>query len=113
MSRKRTVYSDAVLEFDAAFVAKSAENTQIALGMADPTDNRAQRKQLLMLLHRAMRTELTPTQRNYCIAYYENACTMKQIAEQYGVDESTVSRTIHRGQRRLYRLLHILAHRDT
>lgn len=109
MSRKRTVYSDAVLAFDPEFVKSCAESTQIALGMADQTNNKARRKALTLILHRAMRTELTPTQRNYCLAYYEEGMTMKQIAARYGVDESTVSRTIRRGQRRLFKLLQVMA----
>ncbi len=109
MSRKRTVYSDAVLEFDPEFVRSCAETTQIALGMAEQNTNRAQRKALIMMLHRAMRTELTATQRNYCLAYYEEGMTMKQIAARYEVDESTVSRTIQRGKRRLFKLLQVIA----
>ncbi len=109
MSHNRTVFSDAVLAFDAGFIKECAESTEIALGIADHTDNKARRKALILMLHRAIRTELTPTQRNYCIAYYEDCLTMKQIAERYGVDESTVSRTIRRGQRRLFKLLQVMA----
>ncbi len=109
MSRNRTVYSDAVLEYDPEFVKSCAEATQVALGMADQNTNKAQRKALIMILHRAMRTELTATQRNYCLAYYEEGMNMKQIAARYGVDESTVSRTIRRGKRRLFKLLQVIA----
>ncbi len=109
MSRKRTVYTDAVLAFDKEYVKDCAESTQAALGMADHTDNRARRRALILILHRAMRTELTPTQREYCLAYYEDRLTMKQIAERFDVDESTVSRTLRRARRRLYRLLQVMA----
>ncbi|MDD5947251.1 MAG: sigma-70 family RNA polymerase sigma factor [Oscillospiraceae bacterium] len=109
MRRKQTVYSDAVLAFDPVFVKSCAESIQVAFGMADQNNNSARRKALTHMLHRAMRTELTPAQRSYCLAYYEEGMTMKEIAQRYGVDESTVSRTIRRGQRRLFKLLQIMA----
>lgn len=53
----------------------------------------------------ALREDVTPRQRECMELYYEKQLTMPQIAELIGVDKSTVSRTIKRGERRLCRCL--------
>ena len=56
-------------------------------------------------LRRARQQELTPRQQQLLDLYYDQGLTMPQIARQLGVNVSTVSRTIQRAKRRLYRCL--------
>lgn len=53
----------------------------------------------------AFRTELTPKQRKYMLLYYGENMKMHEIAKMFGVDKSTISRTITRGEHRLQRCL--------
>ena len=53
---------------------------------------------------RAIREELTEKQRAYMMAYY-GGMTMQQVAKKYGVNVSTVSRTIARARDHLRRVL--------
>lgn len=48
---------------------------------------------------------LTPVQRNYIIHYYVDLKNMEEIAREFGVDRSTVSRTIKRGRKNAYNCL--------
>lgn len=45
--------------------------------------------------------KLTPTQRNYWLCYYVKKQTTTEIAHAYGVNKSTVSRTIHRANSKI------------
>ena len=56
-------------------------------------------------LKKALRSELTPRQREYVERYYLRQMRMQDIAEELGVNVSTVSRTIKRGRARLHRCL--------
>ena len=56
-------------------------------------------------LHLVIRDELTPLQRQTIIAYYFQDRTICQIAQERGVHKSTVSRTLHRAERRLQQFL--------
>lgn len=53
---------------------------------------------------RAIREELAEKQRAYMMAYYVGM-TMQQVAKKYGVNVSTVSRTIARARDHLRRVL--------
>jgi RNA polymerase sigma factor (sigma-70 family) len=53
----------------------------------------------------ALERELTETQRLYYIAYYLNGISMPEIADMYGVNKSTVSRTLTRATLRMARVL--------
>lgn len=53
----------------------------------------------------AMRQELSAKQRLYIRLYYVDGLNMVEIAEQLGIDKSTVSRTIKRGESTLRRCL--------
>ena len=55
-------------------------------------------------MKQAIREELTERQRAYMMAYY-SGMTMQQVAKKYGVNVSTVSRTIARSRDRLRRVL--------
>ena len=61
----------------------------------------------LQRLHRVIREELTPAQRETILAYYFQEQNMVQIAEIRGADKSTVCRTLHRAEEKLKRYLTI------
>jgi len=69
------------------------------------SDNSAQMTRLKRNLLRALHEDITPRQRQVLVLYYADGLNMRQIGEQLGVDKSTVSRTIKRGERRLKRCL--------
>lgn len=68
-------------------------------------DNNKELTELQKRLARAMQTELTECQLKYMKLYYWNGWSMEAIGKKYGVDKSTVSRTIKRGRARLRRVL--------
>ena len=49
--------------------------------------------------------ELTPLQRETVLAYYFQGQNICQIADERGVNKSTVCRTLHRAEKRLRRSL--------
>ena len=53
----------------------------------------------------ALERELTETQRLYYTAYYLSGFSIPKIAGMYGVNKSTVSRTLTRASKRLARVL--------
>lgn len=72
---------------------------------ANAQDNSEQLSRLRRNLRRAREQELTERQREMVSLYYDQGMTMPQIAEQLGVNRSTVSRTLRRARARLYRFL--------
>lgn len=68
-------------------------------------NNEEQLGRLKRNLVRALRHDITPRQRQYMIMYYGKCMNIPQIAGELGVNKSTVSRTLERGRRRLYRCL--------
>ena len=56
-------------------------------------------------VQRVIREELTRNQREVLLAYYIQDRTIPQIAEDRGVQKSTVSRTLHRAEEKLRRYL--------
>lgn len=46
-------------------------------------------------------SKLPEKQRMYLLAYYSEHLTMEQLAERFGVNKSTVSRSIQRGKKKL------------
>lgn len=68
-------------------------------------DNHEQIGRLKRNLAHAMREDITPRQREYMHLYYVQNKNMVEIAEQMGVNKSTVCRTLKRGRARLYRCL--------
>ena len=68
-------------------------------------DNHQQVNRLKRNLAHALRQDITPKQREYMILYYGQGMSMEAIADQTGVNKSTVSRTLKRGRQRLYRCL--------
>ncbi len=68
-------------------------------------DNKDQMNRLKRNLTHALRQDITKRQREYMMLYYGKCMSMEAIAQQYGVNKSTVSRTLKRGRQRLYRCL--------
>lgn len=68
-------------------------------------DNSKEISRLKRNLIRALREDVTPKQRQVLLMYYAEGLNMREIGEQLGVDKSTVSRTIKRGEQRLQRCL--------
>ena len=56
-------------------------------------------------VQRVIREELTDNQREILLAYYIRNLTIPRIAEERGVNKSTVSRTLHRAEGKLRRYL--------
>ena len=68
-------------------------------------DNSKEISRLKRNLIRALQEDGTPRQRQTLLLYYSDGLNMREIGERLGVDKSTVSRTIKRGERRLRRCL--------
>lgn len=68
-------------------------------------------EQLKHNLIRCLNEDVTPRQRTMLTMYYVQQLAQKEIARQLGVDPSTVSRTILRGERQLQRCLRYGAER--
>jgi len=66
---------------------------------------RLPREVQLRRLRRVIEKELTEKQRETLIAYYFQNKTMDQIAKDWGVNRSTVCRTLHRAEARVRRCL--------
>ena len=66
---------------------------------------RLPREVQLKRIQRVIKEELTPLQREALIAYYFQEQTITQIAEERGVNKSTVCRTLHRAEEKLRRYL--------
>ena len=56
-------------------------------------------------IRRVMEQELTQKQREVMLAYYFQDMTIPQIAQDRGVNKSTVCRTLHRAENKLRRYL--------
>ena len=68
-------------------------------------DNSQEVSRLKRNLIRALKEHVTAKQRQVLLLYYAEGLNMREIGEQLGVDKSTISRTIKRGERRLQRCL--------
>ena len=66
-------------------------------------DNSEAHARLIRNLADAIRGELTPRQRQLVTMYYVRGRTMPEIADELGINVSTVSRTLRRGRERLKR----------
>ena len=56
-------------------------------------------------VQRVIEEELTPLQKEALIAYYIQGQSITEIARDRGVHKSTISRTLHRAEEKLRRLL--------
>ena len=66
---------------------------------------RLPREVQLKRIQRVIREELTPLQREALIAYYFQEQSITQIAQDRGVNKSTVCRTLHLAEEKLRRYL--------
>ena len=66
-------------------------------------DNQARLAEIQACLAQALREEVTDRQRQVLFLYYCQGLNMRQIAEALGVERSTVSRTLKRGEERIRR----------
>lgn len=66
---------------------------------------RLPREVQLKRVQRVIREELTPLQRETLLAYYFQEKSITEIAENRGVNKSTVCRTLHRAEAKLRRYL--------
>ena len=51
---------------------------------------------------------VTKKQREYLLLYYLGEYTMREIAQMYGVTESTISRTLKRAKKNMYDIIDII-----
>ena len=68
-------------------------------------NNSAEHDRLRRNLHRAIREELSPRQREVLTMYYVRNLTLTEIAGELHLNPSTVCRTLHRGEAHLRRCL--------
>ena len=68
-------------------------------------DNSERLARLRRGLRQAREQELTPRQRQMLELYFDRGMNIPQIAEELGLNRSTVSRTLRRAKDRLYRCL--------
>lgn len=66
---------------------------------------RLPREVQLRRVRKVIESELTPCQKETLVAYYFRQMTIPQIAEEQGVNKSTVSRTLRRAENRVRRCL--------
>ena len=66
---------------------------------------RLPREMQLKRVKRVIREELSECQRETLTAYYFRGLNMAQIAEEQGVNKSTLCRTLHRAEDKLRRYL--------
>lgn len=83
--------------------AYAADMAVYARDMAE--DNTGEHQRLKRNLIRALQEDVAQRQRETLLLYYGDGLNMREIGEQLGVDKSTISRTIKRGERRLRRCL--------
>ena len=81
--------------------ADRADLARLAEIMAEDNQNRIQ--EIHDALAKALREEVTDRQRQVLFLYYVQGMNMRQIAEALGVERSTVSRTLKRGEERIRR----------
>lgn len=84
-----------------------ADYINVGGGLQEKTEEASQtdRSGYAKALRTLLEDNLTKKQKCYIVLYYRDGLTVKEIAEKYGVDKSTVSRTINRGRQRLTRTL--------
>lgn len=100
MSRRLRRYSADRLEFDPAFLSRLSADAAEKLSET-PDGGRT----VIRALRAAWQTALTQHQRIYMQEYYINRKTMQQIAAEYGVNKTTVWRTLRRARERLRSVL--------
>lgn len=83
----------------------AADMAVYSRAMSEENTNSEDIAKLKRNLIKALKSDVTPRQREMLMLYYGKGLNMRQIGEMLGVDKSTVSRTVKRGERRLKRCL--------
>ncbi|BDF66612.1 sigma-70 family RNA polymerase sigma factor [Pseudoflavonifractor phocaeensis] len=83
----------------------AADMARYARMLSEENTNSEELSRVKLALWRALHEDITEKQRNYLLLYYGEGLNMNQIGSRMGVDKSTVSRTIKRGEARLRRCL--------
>jgi RNA polymerase sigma factor (sigma-70 family) len=83
----------------------AADMAHYARLLSEQNTNTEELDRVKLALWRALHEDVTEKQLQYLLLYYGEGLNMKQIGQQLGVDKSTVSRTIKRGEERLRRCL--------
>ena len=89
----------------------AADMAHYARMLSEENTNTEEMSRLKLALWRALHEDVTEKQRDYLLLYYGEGLNMCEIGEKMGVDKSTVSRTIRRGEDRLRRCLRYGARR--
>lgn len=93
--------------YDGPFTTRSSEwiGDMTAWLRENSPDNSEQRERLLRNLRKALKEELTPRQQQMVEMYYFQRKNIPIIADELGVNRSTVCRTLSRGRNNLRRCL--------
>ncbi len=83
----------------------AADMAHYARLLSEENTNTEELCRVKLALWRALHEDVTDKQREYLLLYYGEGKNMVEIGEEFGVDKSTVSRTIKRGEARLRRCL--------
>lgn len=83
----------------------AADMARYARMLSEQNTNHEEMERIKVALWRAINEDITEKQRNYLLLYYGEGLNMNEIGAKMGVDKSTVSRTIKRGEERLRRCL--------
>lgn len=83
----------------------AADMAHYTSAISDLNSNTEDLDRVKLNLARCINQDVTEKQRAYLTMYYVDGLKMQEIGQRMGVDKSTVSRTIHRGELRLRRCL--------
>lgn len=83
----------------------AADMARYARMLSEENTNTEELNRVKLALWRCLHEDITEKQRLYLLLYYGEGLNMSEIGERFGVDKSTVSRTIKRGESRLRRCL--------
>ncbi len=83
----------------------AADMARYSRMISEQNTNTEELNRVKLALWRALNEDITEKQRLYLLLYYAEGLNMSQIGARMGVDKSTVSRTIKRGEHRLKRCL--------
>ena len=67
--------------------------------------NSSLKKIAIRALKKVIEEQLTTRQKQFIVLYYYNNKNMVEIAKQFGVNKSTVSRTINRAKQKIYKYM--------
>ncbi len=77
----------------------------IAEEESDNEEVTSKHKAMTRALYYVINNNLTKTQKSYIILYYKHGMKICEIAEKYGVNRSTVSKTISRAKNKIFNIL--------